>query len=48
MSPVMELGVGLVQFVYRGVVDYFLEAWKDFTVEVESSNVLVEPPIERV
>ena len=48
MPPVIELGVGLVQFVYRGVVDYFLEAWKDFTVEVESSNILVEPSIERV
>jgi hypothetical protein len=32
LPPIVEFGVGLVRFVYRGVVDYFLEAWKDFTV----------------
>jgi hypothetical protein len=37
-----------VKFGYKSVVNYFLDAWKDFTVEVESSNVLVEAPFEAV
>jgi hypothetical protein len=37
-----------VRFGYKCVVNYFLDAWKDFTVEVESSNVLLEAPSEAV
>ena len=49
MHRIVELGITLVQFVYhRHVVDYVLDAWKDFTVEVESSNVPVDIPLERV
>ena len=33
---------------YRGVIEYFSEAWKDFIVEVEASNVPVEAPFEGV
>jgi hypothetical protein len=39
------VGALAVHSGYRGVVDCFLEAWEDFTVEVESSNV---PPFEGV
>jgi len=34
---------------YTGVVGYFSEAWKDFTVEVESEGVFFDSaPFERV
>lgn len=46
--PIVEFSVILVQFLYGSIVDYFLEAWKDFTVEVEASNVPVEVPFEWV
>ena len=37
-----------VRFGYKCIVNYFLDAWNDFTVEVESSNVLLEAPFEAV
>ena len=33
---------------YKGTVDYFLEAWKDFTVDVEPGGVLDDEPFEGV
>jgi len=45
---IVVTGAATVYFGYRSVVDCFWRAWKDFTVEVESSNVLVEAPFEGV
>ena len=38
----------LVQFMYSGVVNYVLDAWMDFTVEVELSNVPADIELDRV
>jgi len=37
-----------VHFVYKGIVNYFLEAWKDFTVEIESGGAPIEAAFESV
>ena len=46
--PMVVVGGLAVNSVYRGVVDCFLGAREDFTVEIESSNVLIEAPFEGV
>jgi len=33
---------------YRGVVNYFSDAWKDFTVDVEPGGVPDDEPLEGV
>jgi len=33
---------------YKGVVNYFLDAWKDFTVDVEPGGVPDDEPLEGV
>lgn len=41
LIPVMSVvcGTTMIQSGYRGVVQFFLEAWKDFTVEIEPGGV---------
>jgi len=38
----------LVHLGYEGIVNYFLEAWKDFTVEIEPGGVPIEAAFESV
>jgi len=38
----------LVHVGYEGIVNYFLEAWKDFTVEIEPGGVPIETAFESV
>jgi len=37
-----------VYFGFKGVVDYLLEAWKDFTVDIERGGVPDDAPFEGV
>ena len=49
VPTVLLLCAVIIGIGYRGVVDYFSDAWKDFTVEVESAGVLVDStPFERI
>jgi len=45
---IMVIVAQAVRFGYKCIVNYFLDTWKDFTVAVESSNVLLEAPSEAV
>jgi hypothetical protein len=45
--PIMPVvfGITMIQSGYRGVVNFILEAWKDFTVEIKPGGVLVEAEV---
>jgi len=38
----------MVYFGFKGIVDYILEAWNDFTVDIERGGVPVDAPFEGV
>jgi len=41
------VGAGALVYVgYEGIVNYFIEAWKDFTVEVEPGGVPIAAAFE--
>lgn len=49
LVPSFAVGAAVaVHFILKGVVHYFLDAWKDFTVEIELGSVPIEAPFEGV
>jgi hypothetical protein len=47
--PSFAVGAAIaVHVIWKGVVHYFLDAWKDFTVEIELGGVPIETPSESV
>jgi hypothetical protein len=47
-ASILPGAVVLVHLGYEGIVNYFLEAWKDFTVEIEPGGVPIEAAFESV
>jgi len=48
VASILSGVAALVYDGYQGVVNYFLEAWKDFTVEIEPGGVPIEAAFESV
>lgn len=48
VASIVVCAAAAVYFVWECAVLYFLDAWKDFTVEIESRGVPIETPFESV
>ena len=48
VASLLPGAVVLAHLGYEGIVNYFLEAWKDFTLEIEAGCVPIEAAFESV